>query len=373
MHPTISIKFEVLDDAEDLINFFYGEYLFWKNLLKPAKRHHESKLFDEFIDDFNKLVGANNTIFRVEKPFYELKTKGRLKKELIDFYNRWSIPTRLHYEKLKHKGILVDDVDGEFYLAALLDNKRNQVPDNAMDSIKNAVDIANKEFQETRSLSYLYNIEDLVTKKINSSHQNLDEIQKKFEIRNNELALELDNFKKKLTLGFSEDMEAFKRAYQGEIKVRASVSYWEDKSRAHKFKAWMTIGFLSLFLVLVYCFLQDPLVHLVGELSKIQIDEKKSFLDNNFRYIIVGLIFTLFVWVVRIFIKLWLSHIHLHNDAAERVVMIKTYISFLAENNINDIADKSFIINAIFRPSNDGMVKDDGMPNPIIELITKTR
>jgi hypothetical protein len=78
------------------------------------------------------------------------------------------------------------------------------------------------------------------------------------------------------------------------------------------------------------------------------------------------------VWLVRIVVRLFLSHVHLLADANERVTMANTYLALQHSKEGLVEQDRQLILQVLFRPSTSGVVKDDGVPLSWIEAITKT-
>jgi hypothetical protein len=76
------------------------------------------------------------------------------------------------------------------------------------------------------------------------------------------------------------------------------------------------------------------------------------------------------VWVVRIFVRLFLSNVHLLTDARERATMVQTYLALMRKGGLKE-EDRQLILKAIFRPTATGVVKDDAMPLTMIEALTK--
>ena len=68
------------------------------------------------------------------------------------------------------------------------------------------------------------------------------------------------------------------------------------------------------------------------------------------------------VWILRFLSKVLVSHLHRAADATERVTMIDTYLSLIAEDALTKLSeqDMQLILQVIFRPTVDGFVKDDG-------------
>jgi hypothetical protein len=77
------------------------------------------------------------------------------------------------------------------------------------------------------------------------------------------------------------------------------------------------------------------------------------------------------VWVIRILVRLFFSHLHLAADAAERRTMILTYLSMAREGTQFAPDDKTLIVQHLFRTASDGLVKDDAAPPTLIELLTR--
>jgi hypothetical protein len=89
------------------------------------------------------------------------------------------------------------------------------------------------------------------------------------------------------------------------------------------------------------------------------------------RVAFAGLLGVIGVWAVRLFVRMFLSHSHLATDAAERVTMVKTYLALLEGDKLPSDDDRKLILQALFRPASDGIVKDEGLPHPVLEALTR--
>jgi len=98
-------------------------------------------------------------------------------------------------------------------------------------------------------------------------------------------------------------------------------------------------------------------------------------LENNLpkpgRFAVLVLLAVAGVWALRLIIRLFLSHQHLGADASERVTMVETYLSLAESDKGLPPESRQLILAALFRPGSDGLVKDEGLPSPILELLTK--
>ena len=82
---------------------------------------------------------------------------------------------------------------------------------------------------------------------------------------------------------------------------------------------------------------------------------------------VLGL-FTLGLWFIRLKMKEYLSERHLALDARERRAFSQAYIGLLAEGDTTDEAkeQRAMVYAALFRPSSDGIIKDEGGIDPSI-------
>jgi hypothetical protein len=83
------------------------------------------------------------------------------------------------------------------------------------------------------------------------------------------------------------------------------------------------------------------------------------------------LLATLSFWFIRLLVRIFLSNLHLENDAAERVTMAKTYLALIRDGSLPKGDNISTILAALFRPTGDGIVKDEGVPPSTLEWFTK--
>lgn len=179
--------------------------------------------------------------------------------------------------------------------------------------------------------------------------------------------------------GFEAEMQNLKDAYDKHMSLAAPVEYWETKQKRH-FK-WMVVTGVATALGMVAA---GALLHwelsavaqqatstssqtkegVVGVLSAIATWRLGSFL----------LLATLAFWVLRLLVRVFLSNLHLENDAAERVTMVKTYLALIRDGKLSsDSENLKAVLAALFRPTGDGIVKDEGIPPNMLELLTKLK
>lgn len=160
-------------------------------------------------------------------------------------------------------------------------------------------------------------------------------------------------------------MENIQKAFREKMALRAPVEYWETRSQHHLGRTtvlgWWSFGSMAV---------------LVGALACAAVWVLRTLNDKGqpdaWRVGVVVLIGVIGVWAIRLIVRMFLSHIHLSTDAAERVTMVKTYLSLVEAGGTLSDDDRKLILQAVFRPASDGLVKDEGLPHPLLEMLTRT-
>ena len=185
--------------------------------------------------------------------------------------------------------------------------------------------------------------------------------------------------------GFDADYEsrlkAAAAAFREDNALKAPAVLWQEKETKHQaesatartFFIWSLIvtGFLVIVLALLLIFCKDVAYALVAPIG---CDPAKPETCSGFSarglsiLTLLAAFFTCLLWYVRMQMKLFLSERHLALDARERTAFAQTYIGFLAEKDSSDEAagQRAAVYAALFRPSTDGIVKDEGGLDPSI-------
>lgn len=216
---------------------------------------------------------------------------------------------------------------------------------------------------------------------------------------NNELANTKEELLKILTesKNAKSEYKSAKEAAVNDAKLKASVDYWDDKSKKHK-KQFYLYGGIAIFLIglliVVLTYSYNNLnnytdIDNLNNMTKTSMtdnnntftttEEKNDNQENPFAYIhFIGLYVLLIfassstVWIIRLIVKIALSNLHLSEDANERVVMIKTYLSFIQEGHGLQENDKQLIMSSIFRPSSIGIIQDESSIT-VADIITSIK
>jgi Family of unknown function (DUF6161) len=162
-----------------------------------------------------------------------------------------------------------------------------------------------------------------------------------------------------------EEMEALRRAFNEAMTLRAPVDYWQSKATFHTTEAgkWMRLTFQSM----------GGLGLVLGVLAVWVFLTLHNDKPDAWKVAVLVLVGVLGVWAVRLIVRMYLSHQHLATDAEERVTMIKTYLALLEADKMPSDDDRKLVLAPLFRPATDGIVKDEGLPHPLLELFTRSQ
>ena len=169
----------------------------------------------------------------------------------------------------------------------------------------------------------------------------------------------------KLVDEHKQQMESLRRTYEEAIALRAPVSYWEGKRQAHTTQAKWTGG-------ISFTAIAGAAVGLGWMIHDLVRPAGAGTAPETWRLALLVMVGVFTVWGIRLIVRMFLSHLHLATDAAERVVMTQTYLSLLDGKHLPNDEDRKLILQALFRPTSDGIVKDEGVPFSLAEALTRS-
>lgn len=155
-------------------------------------------------------------------------------------------------------------------------------------------------------------------------------------------------------------IDDFIKAYDEAMALRSPVDYWEVNKMQH-----FNDGKKYSSLLMKLSLLITPVILSIGYFL-IGVDAKPHFGKTSMFFLITAL----GVWFLRVLVRLYLSHKHLETESGERVVMVKTYLALMSSGSLPE-SEREIILQALFRPTSTGLIKDDGMPPSALELLTK--
>jgi heme/copper-type cytochrome/quinol oxidase subunit 4 len=156
-------------------------------------------------------------------------------------------------------------------------------------------------------------------------------------------------------------MDALRETFKAAMALRAPVEYWKSRATHHRERAEIGVRWMFATMFLLAC--------LLGLLANWLFNTGTQ--PDPWKAGIVALIGVIGVWAVRLLVRMYLSHEHLANDGDERVTMVMTYLALIEGGKMPSDEDRKLVLAPLFRPASDGMVKDEGMPHPVLEALTR--
>ncbi len=211
--------------------------------------------------------------------------------------------------------------------------------------------------------------------------------------RNRLKAFEADTAERidRANAAFSDSMKAAEEAFSESLATSEPVKLWKDKQGEHEtsrdsayrlFQKSLGAIILAVIALLIILTISpaatDALLGPAGCNPKIP-ETCKGF---GFRGLIVTAstltVLTVLLWFTRLQMKLYLAERHMAIDARERQAFAQTYLGFLKEGDTSEDAkeQRGMVYAALFRPSSDGTIKEEGGLDPAItaaisKLLTK--
>lgn len=167
-----------------------------------------------------------------------------------------------------------------------------------------------------------------------------------------------------LTKKHVDNLTAIEKTYDQKLALHKTVVYWKVKEQHHK-KLAKYCGVTTVVAMLVLGVGMGLAIYAV--LTRLSANENPKHWQLGI--LIIGLFFS--IWIVRLLVRMFLSNLHLSEDAAERRTMILTYLSMSREGSQFEAKDKNLILQHLFRSASDGLVKDDAAPPTPLEMLTR--
>lgn len=185
------------------------------------------------------------------------------------------------------------------------------------------------------------------------------------------------------------ELTTLKDTYDKHMALAAPVEYWDTKRIKHG--RWSLVSFVAVVICMVAAayFLHTELQSVgqavtaskaaaAASAAKAQAAGSttiQALADSATTWHLGSFILlaTLSFWFIRLLVRIFLSNLHLENDAAERVTMAKTYLALIRNDDLPKGDNISTVLAALFRPTGDGIVKDEGVPPTTLEWFTKLR
>ena len=182
---------------------------------------------------------------------------------------------------------------------------------------------------------------------------------------------------------FEASADSHLAAIKNKLELEAPIEYWKKKSSGHK-KVSVFLFFIILFFLLIFAptFILTTLGTITGNVGIHwnEFDPAMRYLEpekltnlHEWQWGFLLIVTLTLLWILRLGVRLFLSNVHLKNDADQRLALLQTYISLTADKNTNLANATDTILGNLFRLTGGGLIKDDAYPISAVELITRPK
>lgn len=183
-----------------------------------------------------------------------------------------------------------------------------------------------------------------------------------------------------------QELDNIKNTYDQHMAIAAPVDYWERKRIKHRNMTWASGVAVIFGMIGVGLFLTSKMENISKTLavsdSATQLSTASSVqaassvvtstsASATWQLGIFLMLAVLSIWAIRLLVRIFLSNMHLENDAGERVTMAKTYLALIRSDSLSKEKNIDAVLAALFRPTGDGIVKDEGLPPSAVDFLTK--
>jgi hypothetical protein len=163
-------------------------------------------------------------------------------------------------------------------------------------------------------------------------------------------------------------LEAIEKTYDEKLALQSAVKYWDERAEQSRVSArtfsWAAAAFILIYVGLLLVFGGQITGHIVGGMPE---SAQAGWTIGVFAALAL-----LGIWVARILVRLILSHTHLTTDAKHRRTLVLTYLALLREGDrAATEKERPLVLEQLFRPASDGIVRDDAMPPTPAEWLTR--
>jgi hypothetical protein len=373
---------KVFNSIKELEDWFAQERQFWSTLLAAGARTSEGnrclqplqRFLGNVNENLNQARSSANSAQQAKREFDPTPHITSLKANIANFFDRERvIPS--HTPRAKFLMRLAETQSPEVAVFAYGFFIETPVPYSLPNALKGAL-----------AASYY---DSGFTERALDEKQALDELraswEKNFQAFRNDLQRETEQHQK-LNAEATESLDSQKRdfselikketnawaalhkTYDEQLSLYKPVQYWTKKAVTHRWLAW-AFGIVAILVgVGVFGLLYELIQLTVRPTAGTQ--DLPNWHPEYWRIAVLVAAGLFSVWVVRIFVRLFLSNVHLLTDARERATMVQTYLALMRKGGLKE-EDRQIILKALFRPTATGVVKDDAMPLTMLEALTK--
>ncbi len=160
--------------------------------------------------------------------------------------------------------------------------------------------------------------------------------------------------------------EELEKLYGEKLKLQAPAEYWKelDDEYSQKGKMWLAFSIMTAIImisVLIVILLKIPEIF-SNDLHWLEVIKNSA---------IITIITSIAAYMLRLFVRMSMSSLHLARDAKERNKLTYFYLALIEKDAVSD-KERAIILNSLFSRSDTGLLKGESSPtmsNNVMELV----
>lgn len=364
----------------------YSVRNFWSNIIADLQSHRaRGGPVGVTIADDVRMVVENSPTFKAMSWAYDNLTKEGLEAAAaaagLDGRVDWSIPEQVNavfsYERVLNK-ILSSMESEKLERGRIFHNELNDFLNFTKREMDNLSDRFSSLRDEGDKLKVLYDNQESRYKGLFDSSEKvffdrLSETSDKIEREEQQILEKINS----ISDSAKEFIDNWVNSFQEQRRLEAPVALWRNRAELHQNvleeRRWwlISVGVIGLILAFIIAISSFKLAEVIFSGVVVPGGEKVvknlGTLRPSFQFEIITasaatlIYLTMYLWVMRLLMRLYTAEHHLAIDAYGRSALTETYLSLTQEGAATD-ADRAIMLSVIFRPVSDGMVKEDGPP-----------
>jgi hypothetical protein len=197
--------------------------------------------------------------------------------------------------------------------------------------------------------------------------QELRDLKALLEQENGDFCNKINAETEEMLTSAKQNVQTAKDTYETQIEIDASVKYWKAKEKSHskEAKSW----YCSLIGLLIGCIVSPIAPYLCFSTEGMSAKQLVLGIYHPMHIFGTVLLLSIFSFAIRFVSTQYSSQKHLFLESQERQTMLKTFLAFMNEGNVEGTNDKRIILETLFRPSQTGIIKDHGPIVPADNVI----
>ena len=179
----------------------------------------------------------------------------------------------------------------------------------------------------------------------------------------------IDDFNADKQVERETEFKRLKELFETQLRLRAPVKLWEGRETTHRTASkyammrfvLFALSAVSIGVLVPYCagdYIAESFFKQICNDADPPVCERVFSAKGPLTITGLLLVLSLIMWITRLQYRVFLSERHLSLDASEKKAFAETYLAMKEGEDVG-IGNEAIVLAALFRPTQDGIIKDD--------------